>query len=88
MASSLEGKAPLAGRLVFLGIGLDRLFNAYLVGAKAPDFSIRFVIGEVSTQDWAVCSGGLIACLRGGSYHHDRFSLAIQGRTPAEKLLW
>lgn len=45
MASSVTASGLRAGGLVSLGVGLERLLNAYLVGMQTADFSTRFFIG-------------------------------------------
>lgn len=45
MSQSITLKELLVAGLGLLGIGLERLLNAYLIGTHAADLSTRFLIG-------------------------------------------
>ncbi len=58
MSQSITLKELLVAGLGLLGIGLERLLNAYLIGSQATDFSMRFFIGALFST-----AGGLLLVL-------------------------
>ena len=65
MSHSITLKELLVAGLGLLGIGLERLLNAYLIGSQAGDLSTRFLIGVLCSA-----AGGLLLVL--AVYMHTR----------------